>query len=185
MARKIHPDLLKFMLNRIPADRSWLAKQDPTEVMLIGSKTLLGVEEEGGNQGRVVELIQQTVDGKASKEAWCMAAVQTCIAFAEALTGKQSPIGTSEHCLTVYKKSLDHAAVRPARGNVVIWQHGSGPQGHTGLIASCNEQFMTTLEGNTSNGAGINRDGDGFYMRMRPYSPVGDMNIKGYLAVFP
>jgi len=66
------------------------------------AKVCVGIREKTGhNDGPMVELIQETIGGH-SHEAWCMAFVQTCLAYAELKTGVLSPILASEGCDQVW-----------------------------------------------------------------------------------
>ena len=49
-----------------------------------------------------------------------------------------------------------------------------GRVGHVGLVAGEDEEYLTTIEGNTSDGG--SRDGDGVYRRKRKKSSIWTIN---------
>lgn len=146
-----------------------------------------GVRETGANKGPEVEMFQKAVDGKARGESWCMAFVQFCLQQVEALHNVRTNVFSSEHCLTVWNNTpFVLRAVRPSPGSIVIWQHGTSSNGHTGIVTLVDDSrdTFTTIEGNTSSGAGVVRDGDGVYVRTRSLHPTGGMHIVGFINPF-
>jgi uncharacterized protein (TIGR02594 family) len=155
--------------------------------LIIECNKWIGIHEIGGNNnGPDIEKFQKAVDGKASGEPWCMAFVQFCIMQIEKQLDINSNIFNSEHCLTTWTKSPESMRlINPIPGCIIIWQHGNTSNGHTGFITGINAAGkLLTVEGNTSDENGINRDGDGVYARVRNKNGDGDMKIKGYLKVF-
>lgn len=152
------------------------------------AKKWIGVKEIGNNAGPEVEAFQKAVDGKASHESWCMAFVQFCVKQVEQTYGIDSDLFKAEHCLTVWHKSPQSIRrTEPAPGLIAIWAHNGGPNGHTGIVIGTDEdnpRIFLTIEGNTGDGAGVVREGDGVYMRSRLKHPNGSMTIVGYLDPF-
>lgn len=155
------------------------------------AKVCVGIRERtGNNDGPMVELIQKTVDNNASGEAWCMAFIQTCLAYAEMKTAKVSPIVASEHCMTVWAQSPKEQRViwNPLPGAIVIWRHGDSTSGHTGVVLGADEKMFHAVEGNTTSGndpkGKIVREGGGVYYTTRSRDGDGDMNVVGYLKPF-
>lgn len=163
----------------------------PRVVFICAAEACVGIREKGGNnRGPMVELIQETIGG-ADAEAWCMSFVQTCIAYAELKTGVKSPIAAGEHCLTVWGETpkAQRVKIAPARGAIIIWKHGSGPSGHTGLfLENVNSREFYAVEGNTESGlskdGSINRDGGGVYRTKRNLVRNGNMSVVGFLKPF-
>lgn len=144
----------------------------------------VGIQEEGGNnQGHFIKLFQETV-GPAQGEPWCMAFAQSMIAFAELHCDVQSLIVSGESCLDVLHRSVDAQVMDPQPGDLIIWQHGDTANGHVGIITALQDGGFTTIEGNTSDESGLNRDGDGVYAKKRPNGPIGMMRIAGFLRPF-
>lgn len=108
IARKIEPKMIDFLLERLSGNGSYLEavkRGDARSVFAFAMEAMVGIREHGGNnQGTMVRLIQETVGG-ASGEPWCMAAVQTGLAFAEYMCNVKSPIAVSEHCVTVWNQT--------------------------------------------------------------------------------
>lgn len=141
----------------------------------------IGVREEGGdNRGPQVEAFQRAVDGKASGEPWCMAFVQFCLKQ----VGLDRFVYPSEHCLTVWWKSEKAQRInKPELGCLVFWQHaGQEAAGHVGIVAEVfsDGRFMS-IEGNTGAGPGVEREGDGVYLRERSPSGTSVMHVVGFL----
>ena len=143
----------------------------------------------GNNKGPMVSLIQKTVDGQATSEAWCMAFVETCLAYVEKKLGVVSPIYSSEHCLTVWAKTPKAQRVKliPLPGAIIIWQHGTTESGHTGLVSEYRGKTMEAIEGNTEAGivgGKVESDGGGVYITERNTTGTGKMKVVGYLKPF-
>jgi hypothetical protein len=162
------------------------------------ARTFIGVTEQGGdNRGKDVEMFQRAVDGKASREAWCMCFVQHCVKETKAQLEKTGlykkvfiTLYPSEHCMTVWNKTNPkYRRTEPKKGYVVIWQYYKNgkatAQGHTGIVDSVSndgKSSMLTIEGNTGPGGAIVREGDGVYAKTRSISGSSSMKIVGFLV---
>ena len=193
--RKIEPELVAFIeakLMHIGAAQEAIANKDARRVMMFAAEALVGIREATGhNDGKMVELIQETVGGH-SKEAWCMSTVQTCIAYAELMCGVKSPIFESEHCLTVWQKTPKSSRVKtlPKRGAIAVWNYPPSANGHTGFVEEYEHKpgKMMTIEGNTTSGLStdgtIERDGGGVYQSERSTKGTLKMKLLGFLKPF-
>jgi hypothetical protein len=191
--RNIKPAMIAFLdkkLNENGAAIEACKRGDARTLMLQAAMACEGIREEGGNnRGPLVQLIQSTI-GSANREAWCMSFVQTMIAYAEVKTGVKSPLVASEHCMTTWNKSPKSSRVKiaPLPGAVIIWQHGKGPAGHTGLVIGADEKIMWTIEGNTEAGLNakgeVEREGGGCYRNKRNLSGNGKMRVVGFIKPF-
>jgi hypothetical protein len=148
----------------------------------------LGTHEEGGpNKGEAVEKFQRTVDGKAQGESWCMGFVQYCVTKAATNLGGKPVLYTSESCMTVWAKTpVIHRFTTPEVGRIIIWRHGNGPQGHTGIVTKLiDANTIETIEGNTGgDGKTVEREGDGVYRKQRSLKGSGNMMVMGFIAPF-
>ncbi len=146
----------------------------------------VGVHEKGGNnKGPEIEQFQRAVDGYAGGEPWCAAFVQYCIKEIEDRNGATSKVFKSEHCLTIWNRTpKSQRLTTPEPGCLVIWRNGKTAQGHVGFVVGLEGKVLLTIEGNTSDGSGVSRDGDGVYKRLRSINSVGSLSIVGYLRVF-
>jgi len=116
----------------------------------------------------------------------CMAFVQWAIKQVEAEFGIKSPLFKSEHCLTVWNKTpVENRLKEPIPGAVMIWRHGNTINGHTGIVTKVTANNVYTVEGNTSDGKGVNRNGDGVYARVRSRVGSGAMKVVGWIDPFP
>lgn len=161
---------------------AWLA-----DLIVAEATKWVGVREHGYNKGKEVEMFQKAVDGKASGEAWCMAAVQywcrrvyaTLIALGYIAPDRDFPMYGSEHCLTVWNKTPEkYRSKVGGRGMIPIWRHGKTTNGHTGIAKDSGKVSFTTVEGNT-NDAG-SREGDGVYAKKR-LMVGGSMSLVGFI----
>jgi hypothetical protein len=117
----------------------------------------------------------------------CMGFVQYCIKQVEQIENIRTNLFSCEHCLTVWNKTdEDMRANGPHPGYIVIWQHGDTTQGHTGIVTSelLDDNTFNTIEGNTSAGVGVVRDGDGVYERSRSINGAGNMKVVGFIDPF-
>jgi len=192
--REINSKMIAFIDKKLAlngAAQEAILKKDARSLMVYAAEACVGIREEGGNnKGPLVQLIQDTVGGVGA-EAWCMSFVQTCIAYAEVKTGVKSPLLDTEHCTTLWGKTKASQKVKvfPARGAVIIWQHGKGPSGHTGFFLECPKTgTMATIEGNTEAGlskdGSVVREGGGVYKCSRSMKANGTMKVLGFIKPF-
>lgn len=197
--RKIEPKMLEWLdqrliLNGLAQDA--IRTKNARQLMIEAAKACVGIREKTNrNDGPMVELIQETV-GKAQNEAWCLAFVQTCIAYAEVRTGIKSPLTATEHCMTLWRNTPETQKVKrhPLPGAIAIWRHGSSTNGHTGIVLGADEGIMQLVEGNTSSGQTPNgeivREGGGVYFTERSMQNFprlqtgGSMKLQGFIRPF-
>jgi hypothetical protein len=191
--RNIEPKMVAFIDKKLAlngAAQEAIEKKDARSLMVFAAEACVGIRESGGNnKGPLVQLIQDTVGGVGA-EAWCMSFVQTCIAYAEVKTGVKSPLLDTEHCTTLWNKTKASQKVKifPARGAIIIWQHGKGPSGHTGFFLEGDGKSMRTIEGNTEAGfskdGSVVREGGGVYLASRSMKANGTMKVLGFIKPF-
>jgi len=162
----------------------------PRPLLCEVAKSQIGVREIGGNNnGPMVRLYSMTI-GSHSREAWCMAFVESCIAYVETKMNIKSPLFPSEHCMTVWNETSKTQRVKyhPLAGAVVIWRHGTSSSGHTGILLDCDEKMFHAVEGNTEGGVStrgsVVRDGGGVYLSARNKTGTGSMKVVGFLKPF-
>lgn len=144
----------------------------------------VGIREAGGsNRGPRVEEYQRYVDGKASREAWCMGYMQWVVGQVCKMHNVRSPIYPSEHCNTVYSKTPSrYLRDKPAKGLMFIMKSRTSDSGHTGIATGPSKLLVfPTVEGNT-NAAG-SREGDGVYKKTRMTTGTATMKMRGYIDV--
>lgn len=150
----------------------------------------VGVREHGENRGPEVEAFQRAVDGKAQGEPWCAAFVQFCLKAVDARTTEiPTWVFASESVLTVWNRTTMLArrqTLDVLPGDLILWQHFLAGKptalGHVGVVARLiSPGKFETVEGNTSDGSGVTREGDGVYRRVRDVSGSGSMRVKGFL----
>jgi hypothetical protein len=174
---------------------------DPREflrkALVFEARRWVGIKEFGGaNRGQVVEMFQRAVDGKAQGEPWCAGFTHFCLDMVDRQIAAILPayelkhrIAKTEHVLTIWKDSpMICRRQTAAPGYLTLWWH-FGPDGkpsgtgHVGIVTEVQaEDRILSVEGNTSDGTGINRDGDGVYERTRHIiTGAGTMRHLGFL----
>lgn len=187
---------LLFLLNLItsrtsrrlilPSSSLVIQSSDPNEVLVLEAQKWIGTREVGENGGEVVERFQRAVNPKPNHESWCADFVIFCIQEVETKLGVKSKIARSELCSAVWAASPESMRVSaPTPGCVVVWEHYSTQLGHMGIVQSLrSDGNMNTIEGNTGPGAGIVREGDGVYCRIRDTKGTSTMKVLGFLKPF-
>jgi hypothetical protein len=167
-------------------------------LLVLEANRWVGTLEVGGdNSGQLVELFQKSVDGKAQKEAWCLSFIFYCIdkvdkTFNELFlqSGGHSPLPRGKHVLTLWNNSpQDYRIITPTPGCIMLWQFYKNGKpttsGHAEIVTQVlADGHLSTIGGNTSDGSGVNRDGDGVYARRRSQNGSTDMKVLGYLKVW-
>jgi hypothetical protein len=193
--RKIEKELVSYIdakLAKNGAAQEAIAKKDARRVMVFAAEALVGIREATGkNDGKMVELIQETVGGH-SQESWCLSYIMSCIAYAEVKTGIKSPIIATEHCLTAWQKSPKSCRVKkiPKKGALAIWNYPPSSNGHCGIVDEYEHKpgKMMLFEGNTQSGlkadGTIERNGGGTYYTERSTKGTLKMKLLGFLKPF-
>ena len=158
------------------------------ELLAVEAAKWVGVKEVGGdNKGPEVEMFQKSVNGIAVGQSWCMDFMQYCIKAVEKEFSLTSPIFRSEHVLTVWNKSpVSMRSTAPEVGYLMFWQHVGTSNGHVGVVTRVGPKagVVSTIEGNTGDGEGVVREGDGVYRRLRACEGTVKMKVLGYMKVF-
>lgn len=193
MGRKITDKAFQYIDEKLKhngAAQDAILRKDARSLLIYASEACVGIREQGGNnRGPLVQEIQKTADGKAQGEAWCMAFVQTMLAYVERKLGVKSPIANGEHCMTVWNQTPKAQRVKmiPLPGAIIIWKKGTTQNGHTGLVMEFAGKTFEAVEGNTEQGivgGTVERDGGGVYRTQRNATGTGTMKVVGYLKPF-
>lgn len=155
------------------------------------SRAFIGIKEDTNkNDGYWIELIQKTVDGRAMREPYCMAFVQTMIAYVELKTGIKSPLIATESVMQLWNAAPEAMkSKQPRPGMIAIWNHRGTTRGHTGIVWEVQGATFTCIEGNTPPGtkefARGSVEGEGIYLKLRTLKSVGTMDLLGFVSPFP
>lgn len=177
-------DFLEFKLERNGLAQKAIDEKDPRTLLYCAAQACVGIREVGHNKGKYIELIQKTIGG-AEREPYCMAGVQTWIAYVEQKLGIKSPIYASEHCMTVWRNTPTKQRVKtsPLLAAIIIWNREGSDRGHTGIIIESKyRQSFSAIEANTD-GDG-SREGDGIYVKSRSWYRNGSLKVMGFLKPF-
>lgn len=195
--RELPPELLKELDVRLhlnglaqEAKRNLVPRRDAAILFRLAAEACVGVREQGGNnQGPIVRLFQDAVDGP-DPWAWCLSFVQACIAYAEVKTGVLSTLPATEHVLTLWR-SAEAARLRttiPALGTIVLWRKGNTDLGHCGVsLGYADHGTFYAVEGNTTYRALESvpvRDGGGVALTERKLTGTPEMSILGFIRPF-
>ena len=159
------------------------------ELFLIEAYRWRMVREEGGNnQGQIVRLFQEAVNGKAEGEPWCAGFVHFCLNAvnrqAAVYGGGEHKVRKSEWVKSIWENTMqEYKGLDPQRGCLAVWR-SDGDNGHIGVVLDVySDGRIRTLEGNTeSNETGNQRDGGGVYEKTRdPRLKIGNMTLVGYI----
>ena len=142
------------------------------DVLIYEAERWVGAKEEGTNQGQIVQYFQKAVDGEADGESWCMCFCQFVFKSTRFILERIDPTFTplslfaTEHCMTLWKNTPEAQRLsKPEKGCLVIWQHYDSSNrpttnGHCGIVVDVDSKGnLITVEGNTSSGKNIDRDG--------------------------
>jgi len=173
-----------------------IKNKDARTLFVQAMQACVGIREATGrNDGKMVKLIQETV-GSASNEAWCMALMQTGLAYAELKTGKVSPLPAAELCSYVWNNTDKKQRVKilPLAGAIAIWQDLDSKgklksSGHTEMVVSCDGKVFQAVGGNTGGttkpGQPVEANGNGCYFTVRSMKSTSKRKLQGFLIPFP
>ena len=155
------------------------------------ANSYLGQREVPGNMGFKDKAFEKKmVDvGFVKSYAWCALFAELVWTEAYANSGLVAKLRRlfSASATTTFKNfDIDKTfkvSQTPVVGAVAIWRHGSGWQGHAGIVVAINGDSMSTVEGNTNAAGG--REGIEVASKMRkwkgvPYQANG-LNIVGFI----
>jgi hypothetical protein len=118
---------------------------------------------------------------------WCAAFICYCLKEIEKKYGP-SGVFQSAGVVNIWTKTPHDLKVKvPETGSIVIYQSQANGKltttGHAGIVLKHPKpNFFISLEGNTSDGSNINRDGDGVYKKMRPFpSTYKTLVLRGFI----
>lgn len=151
----------------------------------------LGQTEKAGNSGFTAPAFEKKMQGVGFQpgHAWCAYFVELCLK--EGVPAKAAEL--DKLCSASAVKTYDNfkaagklVGMIPKPGAVAVWRHGSGWQGHTGIVETVTPdgKGFTCIEGNTNDAGG--REGYIVARKNRklglPYTDKG-LNLIGFIYV--
>lgn len=117
-----------------------------------------------------------------------MSFVQWCVAQVDDRFKTKTLLYPTESSQELWIKT-PHVAriIRPEPGCIAIWTKYNGDQptalGHVGIVREVlGQDWFLSVEGNTSPGAGVVREGDGVYLKRRRINQTtGTLRIAGFI----
>lgn len=187
MKRKLDPELLRAMEASVKDDADFelaVANKMWRPAITRAAAPWCDVKEMSNkNDGPYVDLIGLTVDRKHTGEAYCLAWVQTVLAFVEYKLQIESILKATEGCLDLWNSAPPAMKTTryPLPGYIAVWQHGTSPAGHAGIVMKVNEVYFKCLEANS-----IGPDGTthGIFMHERLFNDDGNMRLLGFISPF-
>ena len=147
--------------------------------------TYITTQDDGHNRGETVELFLASV-GLPPGNPWCAAFVGYCLEQANA-TYPAVRSGLARHYLTSSSVSYQRVTrenMRLDHGAIVGWKRGNTIFGHVGFVIEWQGRCGTTIEGNTTMGAGGNQfNGGGVWIRERCIEPMNHFRITWFTNV--
>lgn len=187
MKRILEPDLIHAMQAALKdsEDYQFAKKQGLWRpAMTHAAKPWVDVkEQDNDNRGAFIDMIGLTVDRKHTGEAYCLSWVQTIIAFVELELNLISPLKATEGCLDLWNSTSAHLKTTryPVPGYIAIWQHGTSPAGHAGVVLSVKDTYFKTIEANSYGPDGVTQ---GIFTQERLFNDGGNMKLKGFISAF-
>jgi len=185
--RKLEPDLINAMRTSLADSEDYqFAKQNGLwrPAITHAASPWVGVKESNNdNRGEFIDMIGLTVDRKHKGEAYCMAWVQTIIAFIELELSLVSPLKATEGCLDLWNSTAPYLKTTryPVPGYIAIWQHGDTVNGHAGVVVSVKDTYFKTIEANSFGPDGATQ---GIFYQERLFNDGGKMRLLGFLSPF-
>lgn len=187
MKRQLDPELLQAMEASVKGDADF--ELAVTNKMWRPTITRAAApwcdvkEESNNNDGRFVELAGLTVDRKHKGEAYCMAWVQTVLAFAEYKLGIESVLKATEGCIDLWNSTPPAMKTTryPLPGYIAIWQHGNSPAGHCGIVLKVTDYYFKTIEANSWSPDGKTQ---GIFTHERLFSDNSNMRLLGFISPY-
>lgn len=175
--RQLPQELKEFLDSRIPADERQI---EPAQLLLKAAAVCIGIT----NESPMVDLFRSVV-AKPQKEAWCVDFMQACIAYVESTLSIVSLLPATESAYELWQRGKIYSAISPPKpGDIIVWQLGNTMRGHCGMLTGQNSLLYFTIEGNTSEQVGIDRDGGGVYAKKRTKGGTLTFTELGFLRCF-
>jgi hypothetical protein len=191
--RQIEKKMIDFLDKKLALNglaQEAIKSKDARSLIWLAATACVGIKEATGrNDGEFIRLIQETVGG-ASGEAYCLAGVQTCIAYAEHKTGVISPLYATEHCQTLWAKTPAKQRVKilPLAGAIAVWADVGKSTGHVEIVLSCDGKNFNAVGFNTSGtlkpNETVNREGNGVFYTVRSMSSSKTRKLLGFIKPY-
>lgn len=142
--------------------------------------SMIGVREKGFNSGEQIEEFQKAVDGKASKEPYCLGFIQWGAKKVCGVYGVKNPLHPTEHCVTLWNNTpAKYKEKSAAAGRIGVMKSRTSSNGHVFYDKASGLLSWPTIEANT-NTAG-SREGDGVYASTRWSTGTATKKILGHI----
>jgi len=149
------------------------------------SKYLFVTEKTGHNDGAIIYTWQSFV-GVPSGSSYCAAFVSYIISIAKAVYPK---IKTALAVNFITKESIKAEDVYNGKSKIdnsyiAIWRNGKTWKGHVGFVYAWNNKSGYVIEANTSSDyAGVQREGEGVYLKHRKIEPYKYFRIVAFTKI--
>ena len=162
------------------------------QALIDDATKFIGVHETGYNDGPMIEIFQSII-GKPMHQSWCVDFVQYCVNEVDKKLGTKTILFPTESSHFLWAKTDPAYRIGlPVPGCIQVWAdyNAAGVPnglGHVGIVREVlSSDFVLTVEGNTSPGPGVQREGDGVYLKRRHTKvTTGSMRTLGFLLPWP
>lgn len=172
------------------------ARRDYYNAVIAFAKKFDGKREISGNKGFVDKDIDRIMRKHAFRDGYAYCAIFALACMKEVAIQQENKLllnrlkeiesassqtlwetlnASDDFDTTTWKKRKNLA------GALVIWRKGKTWQGHAGLVINGTWNNCHTIEGNT--GSGNQRDGDGFYSKVRLGNISALLQLRGYAII--
>ena len=188
---------ISSIVNRLEREGKMLEPdKNPYNLLIKEATKWVGTTETGANNGAAVNMFQDYVGPNLHGAPYCCCFVVYCVGQVDAYfkSSNAKYKGTSLRKTPSVMQLWNTAPAskkfdKPFIGAIVIWQKllrdgKETIQGHTGICIKIDGDIITTIEANTSSPKGLDREGDGIYIKEHNIkNPIG-FRLKGYLAAW-
>jgi len=160
---------------------------DKNQALIDLAMKFVGVHENEPDDLEIIKTFQSIIS-KPVNQPWCVDFVQYCVREIDKSFGTKTILFPTESAFMLWQKTPAIARVQvPEPGCIMVWEHFNGdtptPLGHAGIVRELVDSgYVLTCEGNTTPGPGIDREGDGVYLKRRQIKvTTGNMRTLGFL----
>jgi len=147
------------------------------------AKNMIGIVETPpkSNSGKWIDIFLNSIELK-SGNAWCVAFCQWAYRTAASELFTKFNLLKTGQSLLLFNYVSKHGIksyLKPEYGDWVIFEKTNSIWGHTAFLLEYHNNYIITLEGNTSNEDNSN---DGVFIKKRAVNKFGWLKLKGFIS---
>lgn len=161
---------------------------DKNQALIDIAMKFVGIHENEPQDEATINTFRAIIS-KPIGQPWCVDFVQYCANEVDKKFGTTTIMFRTESAVQLWEKTPNIARITmPEPGCIMIWEHYTilgqpTGLGHVGIVREVLDyEYVLTCEGNTTAGPGIDRTGDGVYLKKRHMKmSTGPMRTLGFL----